>query len=70
MTAACRALVDHALEELGLNRIGIAYAVENDRSCAIPERLGLQQEGVQRQAEWPYDHFVDYAVYAVPARVA
>jgi ribosomal-protein-serine acetyltransferase len=68
MTAACRALVNHALEELGLNRVGMACAIESEGSCAIPERLGFQQEGVQRQAEWPYDYFVDHAVYAVLAR--
>ena len=67
MTAACGALVDHAFLELALNRVGIACAVGNERSCAIPQRLGLRQEGVQHQAEWLYDHFVDHAVYAVLA---
>ena len=67
MTAACGALVDHAFLELALNRVGIACAVENERSCAIPQRLGFRQEGVQHQAEWLYDHFVDHAVYAVLA---
>ena len=67
MTAACRALVDHAFGELGLNRVSIACATENKKSCAIPERLGFRQEGVQRQAEWLYDHFVDHAVYAAIA---
>ncbi len=66
-TAACRALVDHAFEELGLNRVRIACAAENKRSCAIPERLGFRREGIQRQAEWPYDHFVDHVVYATLA---
>jgi ribosomal-protein-serine acetyltransferase len=32
MTAACRALVDDALVELGLTRVGIACPVENERS--------------------------------------
>src|SRR5918997_1771233 len=67
MTSACRALVDHALLELGLNRVGIACAVENRRSRAIPERLGFRNEGVQRQAEWLYDRFVDHALYAMLA---
>ena len=67
VSAACRALVDHAFEELGLNRVSIACATENKKSCAIPERLGFRREGVQRQAEWLYDHFVDHVVYAALA---
>jgi ribosomal-protein-serine acetyltransferase len=67
VTAACRALVDHAFVELNLNRISIACATDNKRSCAIPERLGFRREGVQRQAEWLYDHFVDHVVYAALA---
>jgi ribosomal-protein-serine acetyltransferase len=66
-TAACRALVDHAFKELGLNRVSIACATENKKSCAIPERLGFRREGVVRQAEWLYDHFVDHVVYAALA---
>ncbi len=66
-TAACRALVDHAFRELGLNRVTIACATENKKSCAIPERLGFRREGVQRQAEWLYDRFVDHVVYAALA---
>jgi ribosomal-protein-serine acetyltransferase len=67
MTEACRAMVNHAFRELGLNRVGIACATENHRSRAIPERLGFRQEGVQRQAEWLYDCFVDRALYAMLA---
>ncbi len=67
VTAACRALVDHAFEELNLNRVSIACATENKKSCAIPERLGFRREGVVRQAEWLYDHFVDHVVYAILA---
>jgi ribosomal-protein-serine acetyltransferase len=52
VTAACRALVDHAFGELGLNRVVIWCATQNKKSCAIPERLGFRREGVQRQAEW------------------
>ena len=67
VTASCRALVDHAFEELNLNRVSIACATENKRSRAIPERLGFRREGVVRQAEWLYDHFVDHVVYATLA---
>ncbi len=67
MTRACRALIDHAFTELGLNRIEIFCAVENTRGRAIPERLGFIQEGVPRQANWLYDHFVDIAAYGMLA---
>lgn len=67
VTAACRALVDHAFEELDLNRVVIACATGNRKSRAIPERLGFRHEGIYRQAEWLYDHFVDHAIYAILA---
>ena len=67
VTAACRALVEHAFGELDLNRVSIACATENKKSCAVPDRLGFRREGVVRQAEWLYDHFVDHAVYATLA---
>jgi ribosomal-protein-serine acetyltransferase len=60
-------LVEHAFGELDLNRVVISCATENKKSCAIPERLGFRQEGIQRQAEWLYDRFVDHAVYATLA---
>jgi ribosomal-protein-serine acetyltransferase len=68
MTRACRALVQHALVDLGLNRVEIRAAVENCKSRAIPERLGFELEGAIRQAEWLHDHFVDHAVYGMLAR--
>ena len=67
MTLACGALVDHAFGELGLNRVSVACATQNTKSCAIPERLGFRREGIQRQAEWLYDHFVDHVIYAALA---
>jgi ribosomal-protein-serine acetyltransferase len=66
MTAAVRALVDHAFDR-GLHRIEIAAAVENARSRAIPERLGFREEGVRRQAERHGDRWLDLVVYAVLA---
>jgi ribosomal-protein-serine acetyltransferase len=68
MTLACRAYIDHAFRELGLNRVEIHAATENRRSRRIPERLGFQLEGVVRDAEWLYDHFVDHAIYGLLAR--
>ena len=67
MTRSVKAFVDHALIDIGLNRVEIRAAVENEKSRAIPERLGFTDEGTVRQAEWLYDHFVDHKVYGMLA---
>ncbi|HEV8571639.1 MAG TPA: GNAT family protein [Actinomycetota bacterium] len=65
MTRACHALVDHALGELALERVEIRAATKNLRSRAVPLRLGFDEEGMVRRAEWLYDHFVDHVVYGM-----
>ena len=67
VTRSCRALVDYAFNQLELNRVEIRCAPGNKASCAIPQRLGFTREGVLRQAEWLYDHYVDLVVYAMLA---
>jgi ribosomal-protein-serine acetyltransferase len=67
MTEACRGLVEYAFKELNLNRVQIRCATENQKSRAIPERLGFRQEGILRQAEWLYDHYVDLVIYGMLA---
>ncbi|CAG7632868.1 Putative ribosomal N-acetyltransferase YdaF [Paenibacillus solanacearum] len=65
MSGSCRAMVDHAFHELGLNRVEIRCGTGNAKSRAIPERLGFVNEGLIRQAEWIYDRFVDHIVYGM-----
>lgn len=67
MTKSVEAFVNHALIDLQLNRVEIRAAVENKKSRAIPERLGFQEEGCVRQAEWLYDHYVDHVIYGMLA---
>jgi ribosomal-protein-serine acetyltransferase len=68
MTKACRALVEYAFEEWKLNRIEIRCAEGNVKSRGIPERLGFKAEGLLRETEWLYDHYVDHVVYGMLAK--
>ena len=67
MRRTCSALIDLAFNELGLNRVEISCALENRRCRLVPERLGFGQEGISRQREWLYDHFVDTVSYSMLA---
>lgn len=64
VTACVARLMRHSFDDLGLNRVTIPVAIGNARSRAVCERLGLRNEGVLREAEWLYDHFVDHVMYA------
>jgi ribosomal-protein-serine acetyltransferase len=68
MTKSCQSLINYGFTTLKLNRIVITCATENQRSRAIPLRLGFQHEGVAREAEWLYDRFVDHDIYALLAK--
>jgi len=65
MTAAVKALIDDGFQHLELNRIQARVATENYPSQAVCDRLGLKKEGVLRQAEWLYDHYVDLTMNSV-----
>jgi ribosomal-protein-serine acetyltransferase len=67
MTKCCRVFINHAFDQLGLNRVQINCNVENLRSRAIPERLGFQKEGIYRQVEWLNGRFGDWVVYSMLA---
>jgi ribosomal-protein-serine acetyltransferase len=65
MTESCRSLIDYGFTTLKLNRVVIACATENQRSRAIPLRLGFTHEGVVRDAEWLYKEFIEHDIYAL-----
>ena len=65
VTRSVARLVDYAFVEQSCHRIIIHCAVGNVKSRAIPERLQFVQEGVLREAEWLYDHYVDLAIYSM-----
>ena len=65
---ACKAILDYAFKQLLLNKIEIRCASENFASKAIPEKLGFLKDGVLRDNEFLYDHFVDHHVYSMLAK--
>ena len=65
ITKSCSKVLDYSFGRMGLNRIEIRCATENLKSRAIPKRLGFKEEGLIREAEWLYDHFVDHVVYGM-----
>lgn len=68
MTRCVRMLCLKAVRERNVNRIQIRCAVGNDRSNAVPRRLGFTLEGTLRQAELlSSGKFADLNVYGVLA---
>ena len=67
MTATVRALLDHAFGVWGLHRVFIEVVVGNERSKAIPERLGFRQEAVLREAKLIAGRYEDTLLYAMLA---
>jgi ribosomal-protein-serine acetyltransferase len=67
MTGACRSLVDYLFFDLKLHRVEIRCAIGNERSCAVPQRLGFTREGVLRQAQAYNDRYFDLEVYGLLA---
>ncbi len=65
MTRCCASLLDYLFDELGLHRVTIQCGVANQRSCAIPERLGFTREGVTREGEWVNDRWLDLVCWGM-----
>jgi ribosomal-protein-serine acetyltransferase len=67
MTAAVTALLDYAFFEWDLHRVVIEVIVGNERSRAIPERLGFRQEAILREAKLVRGSHEDTWLYAMLA---
>lgn len=65
VTRAVAKVTDYAFSEQNCHRIILHCAVGNAKSRAIAERLGFVQEGILREAEWLYDHYVDLVIYSM-----
>jgi ribosomal-protein-serine acetyltransferase len=67
MTTACRAMTTHAFEHLKLQRVEIRCAAHNEKSRAVPERLGYETVGIAPQLDWASDRYIDTIVYSMSA---
>jgi ribosomal-protein-serine acetyltransferase len=68
MTRCSAVLLDYLFDDLRLHRVEIRCGTGNNRSCAIPERLGFTREGVASEAEWVNDRWVDLVVWSMLER--
>ena len=68
VTQSVARMTDYAFGEQDCNRVILHCALGNIKSRAVPDRLGFVQEGILREAEWLYDHYVDLVVYSMLKR--
>jgi ribosomal-protein-serine acetyltransferase len=67
ITEACRAVIDYLFTEWNLHRVAIRVAAGNNRSAAIPRRLGFTLEGTHRHAQKLRDTWLDLQVFGLLA---
>jgi ribosomal-protein-serine acetyltransferase len=65
VTEACRAIVTYLLTELDLNRVEIHCAINNLKSCAIPQRLGFTLDGTMREGQLCCGRYLDLHVFGM-----
>lgn len=65
VTKSVERLCEFAFNDMGMNRVQIRCAVENQYSKNIPKRLGFNFEGIERQGEYVSEGlFRDLEVYS------
>ncbi len=63
VSRSCKALTDYAFRELGMNRVEIQCAVENERSQKVAERLGFCREARLAEVECNNGEYIDHYLY-------
>ena len=64
-TEATRKMVNLAFRNMNMNRVQIRCGVGNDKSSAIPRRLGFSFEGIERSGERHNHLYIDLEVYSL-----
>jgi len=65
MKHTVEALISYVFMTTKINRIQIKCGVGNEKSAAIPKRLGFHFEGIERAGEKHEDCFIDLEVYSL-----
>jgi ribosomal-protein-serine acetyltransferase len=65
ITLSVKKLVDFAFRNLDRNRIQIKVARGNEKSAAIPKRIGFLLEGIERNGERSGNQYHDLEVYSM-----
>jgi len=64
-TAATRKMVNLAFRNMDMNRVQIRCGIGNDKSSAIPRRLGFTFEGIERNGERHNHSYIDLEVFSL-----
>ena len=64
-TSATRKMINLAFRNMEMNRVQIRCGVGNDKSSAIPKRLGFSFEGIERNGERHNRSYIDLEVYSL-----
>ncbi len=64
-TAATRKMVNLAFRNMNMNRIQIRCGIRNEKSSAIPRRLGFKFEGIERGGERHNHSYIDLEVFSL-----
>jgi len=65
MYDSLKIIIHYIFTELHIHRIEITCALGNNKSSALPKKLGFTFEWISRESCWLYDHFVDMEIYSL-----
>jgi len=64
-TEASQAVIDFGFGTLGLHRIQARHLVRNPASGRVMEKLGMQQEGIERDSIIKWGRYESLVVYSI-----
>ncbi len=65
MARACASFIEYLFKKKGMNRLEVLVMPTNERSRAVPIRLGFLSEGILRKALKMYGSFHDVEVFSL-----